>query len=200
MTKNNPSSLTTHVENNVLYKKTTNLEECKIDNFWKIDLLGIQEKELSVYEKIMEDIKCENNLYVVKLPFKENIPFGFDNYDISLNHLSKLKNRLSKSIDTLVKYDKVIINKLEHSVIEKVESISIPGKVKYLPHQAVIRDDHSSTKLRVLFEASSKTVGLSLNDTLYKGSCLTPLLFDVLLRFRFNYSRYRNGLSADFSS
>ena len=83
--------------------KTTNLEECKIDNFWKIDLLGIQEKELSVYEKIMEDIKCENNLYVVKLPFKENIPFGFDNYDISLNHLSKLKNRLSKSIDTLVK-------------------------------------------------------------------------------------------------
>ena len=31
--------------------KTTNLEECKIDNFWKIDLLGIQEKELSVYEK-----------------------------------------------------------------------------------------------------------------------------------------------------
>ena len=36
----------------------------------------------------MEDIKCENNLYVVKLQFKENIPFGSNNYDISLNHLS----------------------------------------------------------------------------------------------------------------
>ena len=91
---------------------------------------------------------------VVKLPFKENIPFVSDDYDVSLNRLSKLKNRLSKRIDTLVKYDKVITDQLEHGVIEKVERIGITGKVKYLPHQAVIRDDHTSTKLRVVFDAS----------------------------------------------
>ena len=186
MTKHNPSSLTTHAKNNVLHIKTTNFKERKIDNFWKLDFLGIQEKELSVCEKVMEDIKFENNRYVVKLPFNENIQFVSNNYDVSLNHLSKLKNRLSKSIDTLVKYDKVIIN---HGVIEKVESIgnlNIPGKVKYLPHQTVIRDDHSSIKLHVVFDASSKTIGPSLNDTLYKWPFLKPLLFDVLLRFRFN--------------
>ena len=61
VTKHNPSSLTIHVENNVLHIKTTNLEERKIDNFWKLDLLGIQEKKLSVFEKVMEDIKFENN-------------------------------------------------------------------------------------------------------------------------------------------
>ena len=102
----------------------------------------------------MEDIKFENSRYVVKLPFTENIPFVSDDYDVSLNRLSNLKNTLSKSIDTLVKYDKVITNQLEHGVIEKVESIGITGKVKYLPHQAVIRDDHTSTKLRVVFDAS----------------------------------------------
>ena len=59
-------------------------------------------------------------------------------------------------------------------------------KVKYLPHQAVIRDDHSSAKLRVEFDARSKTIGPGLNEILQKGSCLTPLLFNVLLRFRFN--------------
>ena len=96
MTKHNPSSLTTHAKNNVLHIKTTNFEERKIDNFWKLDLLGIQEKELSVCEKVMEDIKFENNRYVVKLPCKENIPFVSDNYGVSLNRLSKLKNRLSK--------------------------------------------------------------------------------------------------------
>ena len=133
VTKQNPSSLTTHVENNVLHIKTTKFEERKIDNFWKLDLLGIQEKEISVCEKLMEDIKFENNQYVVKLPFKENNPFVSDNYDVSLNRLSKLKIRLSKSMDTLVKYDKVITDQLEHGVIEKVESIGIPGKVKYLP-------------------------------------------------------------------
>ena len=78
--KHNPSSLTTHVENNVFHIKTTNFEERKIDNFWKLDLLGIQEKELSVCEKVMKDIKFENNQYIVKLPFKESIPFVSDNY------------------------------------------------------------------------------------------------------------------------
>ena len=86
-----------------LHIKTTNLEEDKIDNFWKLDLLGIQEKEHSVCEKVMKDIKFENNLCVVKLPFKENILFVSDNYNVSLNRLSKLKNRLSKSTDTLAK-------------------------------------------------------------------------------------------------
>ena len=65
--------------------KTTNLEEGKIDNFWKLDLLRIQEKELSVSEKVMKDTKFENNRYVVKLPFKESIPFVSDNYNVSLN-------------------------------------------------------------------------------------------------------------------
>ena len=134
----------------------------------------------------MKDIKFENNLYVVKLPFKENILFVSDNYNVSLNRLSKLKKRLSKSTDTLAKYNKVIPDQLEHGIIEKVGSIGIPGKVKYLPHQAVITDDHSSTKLHVVFDATSKTIGTSLNDTLYKEPCLTPLLFNLLLRFRFN--------------
>ena len=48
VTKHNALSLITHVENNVLHIKTTNLEEGKIDNFWKLDLLGIQEKFQSV--------------------------------------------------------------------------------------------------------------------------------------------------------
>ena len=49
----------------------------------------------------MEDIKFENDWYVVKLPFKENSTFLSDNYDVILNRLSKLKNRLRKSTDTL---------------------------------------------------------------------------------------------------
>ena len=144
----------------------------------------------------MEDIKFENNRYVVKLPFKENIPFVSNNYNVSLNRLSKLKNRLSKSTDTLAKYDQVITNQLEHGVIENVENIGVLGKVKYLPHQAVIRDGHSSTKLRVVFDARSKTIGPSLSETLYKGSCLAPLLFDELLRFRFNHI----GIIADIEN
>ena len=129
MTKHNPPNLTIHVvENNILHKKTKNLQEHKIDNFWKLDLLGIQEKELSVCKKVMEDIKFGNNRYFIKLPFKENIPFVSDNYDFSLNRLKKSKKRLSTSTDILGIYNKVIIDQLKHGVIEKVESTGIPGK------------------------------------------------------------------------
>ena len=71
---------------------------------------------------------------------------------------------MSKSIDTLAKYDKVITDQLEHGVIKKVESIDIPGKAKCLLHQAVIRDDRYLTKLRAGFDASSKTIGPCLKN------------------------------------
>ena len=45
---------------------------------------------------------------------------------------------MSKSIDTLAKYDILITDQLEHGVTEKVETIGIPVKVKYLPHQAAL--------------------------------------------------------------
>ena len=77
-------------------------------------------------------------------------------------------------------------DQLKNGILEKVEGPGNPRKVMYLPHQAVIRKDHSSTKLRVVFDASAKKVGPTLNDAMYKGPCLTPLLFDVLVRFRLN--------------
>ena len=113
-----------------------------------------QLKELGEFKFVLRNWNGDGFRYVVKLPFKENILFVSDNYNFSLSGLRKLRNRLSKRTDTFAKYDKVITDQLEHGFIEKVESIGIPGKVKYLPHQAAIRDDHSSTKLRVVFDAS----------------------------------------------
>lgn len=54
----------------------------------------------------------------------------------------------------------------------------------YLPHREVIRLDKNTTKIRVVYDASAKRNGPSLNDCLYSGPPLTPLIFDVLTRFR----------------
>ncbi|GFS71379.1 integrase catalytic domain-containing protein [Trichonephila clavipes] len=55
----------------------------------------------------------------------------------------------------------------------------------FLPHHGVFRPDSKTTKLRVVFNASSKTTSsLSLNDILYKGEILRQDLFSILLRFR----------------
>ena len=91
---------------------------------------------------------------------------------------------MSKNSDNLI----VINERLKNGVIEKVETLSTPGKVRHLPHQAVMQEDHSSSKphvVCVLSSASVKNVGLSLNSlnkAMYcnVGTCFTPLLFSVL--------------------
>ena len=74
-------------------------------------------------------------------------------------------------------------------MIEKVSELEGPGgNVNYLPHHAVIRRDAETTKLRIVYDASSKETknGTSLNDCLHTGPSLNPLLFDILVRFREN--------------
>jgi len=60
----------------------------------------------------------------------------------------------------------------------------------YLPHHAVFKETSSTTKLRVVFDASCKsTSGLSLNDTLLIGPTIQDDLFSTLARFRtFQYA------------
>lgn len=54
----------------------------------------------------------------------------------------------------------------------------------YLPHHCVIKESSATTKLRVVFDASSKTTeGVSLNDILMVGPVLQQDLFSILLRF-----------------
>jgi len=60
-----------------------------------------------------------------------------------------------------------------------------------------VRKEHSTTtKVRVVFDASAKSSsGISLNDTLLVGPTIHPSLTDVLLRFR----SHRIALTADVS-
>ena len=67
------------------------------------------------------------------------------------------------------------------------------GEVHYLPHHAVIKHDKETTKLRVVYDASSRSGGPSLNDCLYTGPKFNQNVFDILLRFR----SYRVSLTAD---
>ena len=86
-------------------------------------------------------------------------------------------------------YDSIVKEQLSAGVIEKVSELEEPGgNVHYLPHHAVIRGDAETTKLRIVYDASSKDSKnrTSLNDCLHTGPSLNPLLFDILVRFREN--------------
>ena len=75
VTKDNSSCLTTHSQNSVMQIANFIIDEKKIENFWNLDLLGIQENERSACEKVLSGIQFINDRYEVKLPFKENVSF-----------------------------------------------------------------------------------------------------------------------------
>ncbi|XP_062712996.1 uncharacterized protein LOC134290048 [Aedes albopictus] len=66
--------------------------------------------------------------------------------------------------------------------------------VYYLPHHAVLKPDSTTTKLRVVFDASCRTSsGVSLNDGLMVGPVVQDDLHSIALRFRF----WRYAIVAD---
>ena len=67
------------------------------------------------------------------------------------------------------------------------------GRLHYLPHHAVIRHEKETTKLRVVFDASARGEGQSLNDCLHVGPKFHQKIFEILVRFR----SYRYAFIAD---
>ena len=87
-------------------------------------------------------------------------------------------------------------DQLHSGVIEPVNTDQAvePGTVHYLPHRKVVKMDGRTTKLRVVFDESGKYPReISLNDALYSGLNLLPLLFDILVLFRV----YKVAITAD---
>ena len=73
---------------------------------------------------------------------------------------------------------------MELGIIEPANKNVSPGNCHYSPHHPVIREDKNTSKVRIVFDASAKSDGSSLNECLCKGPQLTPLAFDILIRFR----------------
>ena len=172
----------------VLKIESTHMSDMKDDlqKFWDLETLGIKEHETSVYDKFSNDITFTGERYQVKLPFKDNHPMLPDNYTVALRRLTTTIKKLKNQPEILKQYDDVIREQLQSGVVEKVpqDQIPQPGDVHYLPHRTVVRLDRDTTKVRVVYDASSKVFGPSLNDCLHIGPSLNPLLFDILLRFR----------------
>ena len=106
-----------------------------------------------------------------------------DNYELCNKRLSQLKKQLDNKPELKKEYNDIIeLQKISH-MMEKIEWSGEVGEVIYLQHHAVVREDKSTTKVRVVYDPSAKNKEPSLNECLYKKPCLNPLLHDILLRF-----------------
>ena len=119
----------------------------QVEKFWDLDTLGIKNNEISVYDKCIEEIRLVNNRYEVRYPFKEDHPIIEDNYMLALDRLMRLKKKLNRSPNIMMKYDEIIKKYLNDGILELAENDPEVGQVTYLPHRCVIRDDKETSKI-----------------------------------------------------
>ena len=128
----------------------------------------------------------ENNRYCVNLPFTNHSEILPDNFNVARSRLTSLKRKLNSNPTLLHEYDQIMKDYLKDNIIEEVNGNKVVTSAYYLPHHAEIKPGRETTKTRIVFDALAKSDKNepSLNDILYNGPCLLPLIEDVLLKFR----------------
>ena len=106
---------------------------------------------------------------------------------MALRRLLNAEKRLLKNPEIGEVYTNNINQYLEKGYIRRLyRTEKSPLKKWYLPHFPVVRPDRTTTKTRIVFDASAKFEAVSLNDAIYQGPKFQRELTDVLLRFRRN--------------
>ncbi|XP_041449352.1 uncharacterized protein LOC121404191 [Drosophila obscura] len=160
-----------------------------LTKFWEVeDLPGrpTSESDSVCEENFLQTTKrTPDGRYVVTLPFKcpEKVELGHSRSAAKAQFLRN-EQRLQRNLPLKKQYDSVIQEYLELGHMTAVTPSHDSGHF-YLPHHAVFKPDSTTTKLRVVFNASSPSSnGKSLNDTLHAGPVLQSDLTMQILRWR----------------
>ena len=161
-------------------RESTQRLEQQLKTFWDLESLGVCDSEKTVYDQFHDMVKFNNGRYEVQLPWKDPMSTIPDNYELCLKRLHSLLRRLRQNPKLFEQYDKVIRDQIKNDIVQTVE---LPERVEgnrvhYLPHHAVV------TKVRVVYDASAKMTGPSLNECLHVGPKFNQKILDILIRFR----------------
>ena len=150
-----------------------------------------QENVLSKSDEICEKhykkstIRNFNGTYTVKIPFKEPKQYLGESKNRATARLLQLEKRFLQNPTLEKEYKRFMQEYLSLNHMSLAPTNYQPKESYYIPHQAVIKEDSTTTKLRVVFDASSKTTnGTSLNDVMYTGPKLQKDLAEIILRWR----------------
>jgi len=167
-----------------------------VRRFWDLEAIGIKEQKEAKNQTFEMHLEKRPDRYYVNLPWKkEKMEMLCDNYRLSRKRLTATLAKLRRNPTLLEVYSNTMAEQERLGIIEEVDPSkeSEVGRTYYMPHHAVIKEKRETTKVRVVYDASSKDQGMSLNEALERGTTIFTDLFAVLVRFR----NYKVGLLAD---
>ena len=97
-----------------------------------------------------------------------------------------VNRKLEKEPELKKEYNNIINEQLVEGVVEEAPENPTGDRVYYMPHKPVVCQDATSTKVRMVFDASAKPNASAerINDCMFTGPPLQPQLWDILVRTR----------------
>ncbi|OXA46198.1 Gag-Pol polyprotein [Folsomia candida] len=135
--------------------------------------------------------------FMVRIPFKTPRPKLGHSLKIAEKRLMYLERRLQANPTYRQEYHSFMKEYEQLGHMTEVTNLdSGSGNKCYLPHHFVLKPSSTTTKFRVVFDASAKTSNnISLNDTMLVGPTIQDPLIDLLIRFRL----HRIAFTADIA-
>ncbi|XP_037929168.1 uncharacterized protein LOC119663631 [Teleopsis dalmanni] len=172
----------------------------QLEMMWKIEEVQSASKSWSpahvACESLYRETVHQNAMgrIVVRLPFKDSPDCLGLTHNIALRRFYSVERRLSSNRALKQDYQEFMKQYRELGHMTRVETPKTNEPHYYIPHHCVLKPSSTSTKLRVVFDASCSTTSQrSLNDILLVGPTIQPELYLLLLQFRL----HRYALTAD---
>ena len=129
------------------------------EDLCRLDILGLEDRpehdKQTVHAEFREQlIRDPEGWYETGLLWKKNHPPLPSNKESSLRRLDRLYNKLEK-MEVTREYNKVIEQQKEEGIVELADELT-KSKEFYLPHKPVVRTGAESTKLRVVYDGSTR--------------------------------------------
>ncbi|XP_062557404.1 uncharacterized protein LOC134222276 [Armigeres subalbatus] len=123
--------------------------------------------------------------YVVRIPLRGEISSLGESHSQAHRRFLGLERRLVRNQEIYQEYRKFMQEYESMGHLEPISDEDFNRAKYFIPHSCVIKPDSTSTKLRVVFDASAKTSsGVSLNGIQVIGPTIQKDLFDQLIEFK----------------
>ncbi|XP_058817720.1 uncharacterized protein LOC131681032 [Topomyia yanbarensis] len=165
------------------------LEE-SVERFWQVEELQTR-SDYSLDEKRCEELFSDSTTrnadgrYMVRLPRRSNFnEMVGASKPMETKRFQLLEKRLARNRELKDEYHKFIIEYLSLGHMRCVREDDTQNS-SYLPHHPVMKEASTTTKVRVVFDASAKTsTGFSINEALLVGPVVQDDLLSIIIRFR----------------
>ena len=136
-------------------------ETSDYERLYSLDVLGVEDRgandQLDVMKEFHENIsRKEDGRYEVNVPWVPGAKLTKTNELQKKSRLQNLERKLENKESLKQEYTTIVEDQLENEIIEKVPETATGSRVNYVPYKPVVRESATTTKVRMVFDASAR--------------------------------------------